>query len=116
MSTEDQNKAVVTLHIGVDVDAFIEDMVSGKNHNEFMPNRPVELFNEKPDSLRNVDFVLTREEAETLKSDPRIIDVRYGTKKENNIFLKPYILESSRVYDKSITNDSTHYNLSLIHI
>jgi hypothetical protein len=81
MSTEDQNKAVVTLHIGVDVDAFIEDMVSGKNHNEFMPNRPVELYNEKPDSLRNVDFVLTREEANTLKNDPRIIDVRYGTKR-----------------------------------
>lgn len=110
MSTEDQNKAVVTLHVGVDVDAFIEDMVSGKNHNEFMPGRPVELFNEKPDSLRNVDFVLTREEAETLKGDPRIIDVRYGTKKENNIFFKPYVLENTRVYDKSITNDTTHYN------
>ncbi len=110
MSTEDTNKAVVTLHIGVDVDAFIDDMVSGKNHNEFMPGRPVELFNEKPDSLRNVDFVLTRQEAETLKGDPRIIDVRYGTKQENGIFLKPYILEESRVYDKSITNDSTHYN------
>ena len=110
MSTEDQNKAVVTLHIGVDVDAFIEDMVSGKNHNEFMPNRPVELYNEKPDSLRNVDFVLTREEANTLKNDPRIVDVRYGTKEENNIFLKPYILEGSRVYDKSITVDSSHYN------
>jgi subtilisin family serine protease len=110
MSTEDTNKAVVTLHKGVDVDAFIEDMVSGKNHNEFMPNRPVELYNEKPDSLRNVDFVLTLEEANTLKNDPRIIDVRYGTKRENNIFLKPHVLEESRVYDKSITVDSSHYN------
>ena len=64
MSTEDQNKAVVTLQLGVDVDAFIEDMVSGTNHNEFMPGRRVELHNEKLDSLRNVDFVLTKEEAE----------------------------------------------------
>lgn len=88
MSTEDQNKAVVTLHIGVDVDAFIDDMVSGKNHNEFMPGRTVELFNEKPDSLRNVDFVLTRQEAETLKGDPRVIDVRYGTKRRKRNFSK----------------------------
>jgi hypothetical protein len=110
MSTEDQNKAVVTLHKGVDVDAFIEDMVSGTNHNEFMPGRRVELFNEKIDSKRNIDFVLTREEAETLKSDPRIIDVRYGTKIENNIFLGKSILEESRVYARDPSLDSTHYN------
>jgi subtilisin family serine protease len=110
MSTEDQNKAVVTLNIGVDVDAFIEDMASGKNHNEFMPNRPVELFNEKPDSLRNVDFVLTRAEAELLKQDPRVLDVRYGTKAENGFILKPSAVDSTRLYSKTNTLDNTHYN------
>jgi subtilisin family serine protease len=110
MSTEDQNKAVVTLHIGVDVDSFIEDMVSGSNHNQFMPNRRVELYNEKIDSKRNVDFVLTKEEAENLKNDPRVIDVRYGTKLENNIFLRSDILEESRLYDKSDGQINTHYN------
>jgi subtilisin family serine protease len=113
MSTEDQNKAVVTLHIGVDVDAFIEDMVSGKNHNEFMPGRPVELFNEKPDSLRNVDFVLTREEAELLKGDSRIIDVRFGTKIENGIFLKPSSTDTNKLYSKTSTIDNTHYNWAI---
>jgi subtilisin family serine protease len=110
MSTEDQNKAVVTLHLGVDVDAFIEDMVSGTNHNEFMPNRRVELFNLKPDSLRNVDFVLTRAEAELLKGDERVIDVRYGTKEENGIFFKTYSTTGSKFYSKSNTLDNTHYN------
>jgi subtilisin family serine protease len=110
MSTEDQNKAVVTLHPGVDVDAFIEDMVSGTNHNEFMPGRKVELFNEKPDSLRNVDFVLTREEAELLKNDSRIIDVRYGTKIENGIFLKPSATDTEKVYSKTGALVPFHYN------
>lgn len=110
MSTEDQNKAVVTLHIGVDVDAFIDDMVSGNNHNEFMPNRKVELFNEKPDSLRNVDFVLTRAEATTLKGDPRVIDVRYGTKAENGIIFRPNVLEESKLFVKTSTQDNAHYN------
>ena len=110
MSTEDQNKAVVTLNLGVDVDAFIEDMVSGTNHNEYMPGRAVELFNEKPDSLRNVDFVLTREESELLKQDPRVIDVRYGTKAENGFILRGASADSPRLYSKTNTLDNTHYN------
>jgi len=110
MSTEDQNKAVVTLNIGVDVDAFIEDMVSGTNHNEFMPRRKVELFNEKPDSLRNVDFVLTRAESELLKQDPRVIDVRYGTKQENGIILNPSSTDTAKLYSKTAPLDNTHYN------
>jgi subtilisin family serine protease len=110
MSTEDQNKAVVTLHLGVDVDAFIEDMVSGNNHNQFMPGRPVELFNEKPDSLRNVDFVLTRAEAELLKGDERIIDVRYGTKEENGIFFRTHSVAGQKLFSKVSTLDNTHYN------
>jgi subtilisin family serine protease len=110
MSTEDQNKAVVTLHTGVDVDAFIEDMVSGNNHTEFMPNRPVELYNEKPDSLRNVDFVLTRAEAELLKGDIRVLDVRYGTKQENGIFFKSHSSSGSKLFSKVSTLDNTHYN------
>jgi len=110
MSTEDTNKAVVTLNLGVDVDAFIEDMISGTNHNEFMPNRRVELYNEKPDSLRNVDFVLTRAEAELLKGDDRVIDVRYGTKEENGIFFKANSTSGSQLYSKTNTLDNTHYN------
>jgi subtilisin family serine protease len=110
MSTEDQNKAVVTLNIGVDVDAFIEDMVSGNNHNEFMPNRSVELYNEKPDSLRNVDFVLTRAEAELLKGDGRVLDVRYGTKEENGIFFRANSTSGSKLFSKISTLNNTHYN------
>jgi subtilisin family serine protease len=110
MSTEDQNKAVVTLKKGVDVDAFIEDMVSGSNHNEFMPGRKVELFNEKLDSKRNVDFVLTRNEAETLKGDSRIVDVRFGTKIENGIILKTEAIDNTRTYSKSADLNNEHFN------
>jgi hypothetical protein len=85
MSTEDINKVVVTLKKGVDVDAFMEEMSSVGNTTPFVPNRAVELYNEKPESLRNVDYVMTREEAELLQQDPRVEATRYGTKKENNI-------------------------------
>ena len=113
MSTEDQNKAVVTLHLGVDVDAFIEDMVSGTNHNEFMPNRPVELYNEKSDSLRNVDFVLTLDEVVNLKNDPRVIDVRYGTKAENGIFERVMANDGGKFYSKTYDANTAHHNWAL---
>lgn len=112
MSTEDQNKAVVTLKKGVDVDAFIEDMVSGTNHNEYMPNRPVELYDEKPGSKRNVDFVLTKQEAINLRNDPRIVDVRYGTKIENGIILSSVSTDPNGPHTYSKTSDiiATHRN------
>lgn len=113
MSTEDINKAVVTLKKGVDVDAFIEDMVSGTNHNQFMPNRRVELYNEKIDSLRNVDFVLTQIEAENLKNDPRIVDVRWGTKVENGIIPRKVAVDSSKTYSKTSAQNNTHYNWAI---
>jgi subtilisin family serine protease len=110
MSTEDQNRAVVTLKKGVDVDAFIEDMVSGTNHTEYMPDRKVELHDEKLGSKRNVDFVLTREEAERLKLDSRIVDVRYGSKLENNIILSTQVIDPLRTYSKTNTLNNLHYN------
>ena len=85
MSTEDQNRCVVTVHKGVDVDALMEEITSLGGTTPHVPQRTVEMWNEKQDSLYNFDVVLTRDEAEILKQDPRIIDVRYGSKEENGI-------------------------------
>jgi len=77
MSTEDQNRAVVTLHKGVDTEAFVNEMLDAG----------YELHNEKPGSKRNFDFVMTKDQAATLREDSRIIDVRYGSKVENGMIL-----------------------------
>lgn len=77
MSTEDQNRAVVTLHKGVDTEQFVNEMLDAG----------YELHNEKPGSKRNFDFVMTKDQAATLREDSRIIDVRYGSKVENGMIL-----------------------------
>lgn len=100
MSTEDINKVVVTLKKGVDVDAFIDEVISTGNNSPYVPSRPVELYNEKPESLRNVDFVMTREEADTLAQDPRVQATRYGTKKENGIETTLFTLGPTQAYTK----------------
>ena len=75
MSTEDQNRCVVTFKKGVDTDQAVNELLDAG----------YELHNEKPDSISNFDFVMTRLQAEELKKDDRIVDVRYGSKAENGI-------------------------------
>jgi len=109
MSTEDQNRCVVTLEKGIDVDRFLEEMTNSYG-SETVPTRQVQLWNEKPDSKRNFDFVMTAHEAAQLRKDPRVLDVRYGSKKENGFVLTKAILEESKTYSKTLTLDNTHFN------
>ncbi len=110
MSTEDQNRAVVTVKKGADVDALMQELCSTGSTNEHVPARKVEMYNEKNDSKRNFDVVLTKEEAELLKNDPRIVDVRYGSKQENGISPRPFRVEDTKQYNKVTTQSSDHYN------
>ena len=100
MSTEDQNRAVVTFEKGVDVEQAVNQLLDAG----------YELYNEKPDSKRNFDFVMTQEQAAELRKDPRIVDVRYGSKVENGIFLTRAVLEEQKTYQKNITLDSNQQN------
>ena len=63
----EENKAVVTLHKGVNADEFLNNMTTAFG-SDSIPARSITLHNEKLDSISNFDFVLTKEEAETLKN------------------------------------------------
>jgi hypothetical protein len=105
------NKVVVTLNKGVDVDSFIDEMNSLGNTSAFVPNRKVEIFNLKEDSLRNVDFVMTRDEMNLLEQDPRVAACRWGTKAENGLIRGPNTLDSQRVYPR--TNSFASGNIDM---
>jgi subtilisin family serine protease len=109
MSTEDQNRCVVTVNKGVDIDALMEEITSLGGTTPHVPQRTVEMWNEKQDSLYNFDVVLTRAEAEILKQDPRIIDVRYGSKEENGIFLRHNKIDAARNHSRSTGQNNSHY-------
>lgn len=74
---QDSNDAlreyVVTLHKFDDLNNFYDEMkdVTG---NDCVPDRSVERTNKRPLS-RNTHYLLTKEEAEKLKEDPRVWDV-----------------------------------------
>ena len=113
MSTEDQNRAVVTVKKGVDVDALMQELTSLGNTTDYVPARRVEMYNEKNDSRRNFDVILTRQEAEKLKNDPRIVDVRYGSKLENGIIPRSFRIEGVKQYNKVASQNSNHYNWAI---
>jgi subtilisin family serine protease len=104
MSTEDQNRCVVTLKKGVDTEQFVNQMLDAG----------YELYDEKQGSKRNFDFVMTLEQATELRKDSRVVDVRYGSKLENNIFPVRAALEDSRTYTKSTLISNTHYNWGMV--
>lgn len=105
------NKVVVTLNKGVDVDKFIDEMNSLGNTSAYVPNRQVEISNLKPDSLRNVDFIMTRAEMDLLKQDPRVLACRWGSKAENGIIRGRNTLDSQRVYPR--TDDFASGNIDM---
>jgi len=100
MSTEDQNRCVVTFKKGVDTDQAVNELLDAG----------YELHNEKPDSISNFDFVMTRQQAEELKKDDRIVDVRYGSKAENGIIPISTVLDESRNYNRRTTQTNNDYD------
>ena len=64
---------IVTLHNREDLESFYEDMET-PGGNLFIPDREVEVANKRPIS-RNTHYMLTVEEAEQIKADPRVAGV-----------------------------------------
>ena len=88
---DEQNRCVVTFHKGVDTEQAVNELLDAG----------FELHNAKPESVSNFDFVMTMAQAEALKADPRVRDVRYGSKAENGIIPLPMVLDDSILMDKS---------------
>jgi hypothetical protein len=107
MSAEEK-RAVVTLHKGVNSEQFLDNMTTTYG-DDSVPARTVTLHNEKVDSISNFDFVLTQAEAEQLKNDPRVRDVRWGSKEENGFTPLPTVTEPQRAHTRDNTANNTHY-------
>jgi hypothetical protein len=69
----DTKEYIVTLRKGVDIASFYQDMES-LNKDQTVPERAVECANRRPLS-RNTHYLLTDDEAEKLRQDPRVLAV-----------------------------------------
>jgi subtilisin family serine protease len=63
----------------------IEEEIKALTGDDFIPNRAVEVADERIASNRMTHFYLTDEEAEILRNDPRILDVEIPIEHRDNI-------------------------------
>ncbi len=76
--------------------------------------RVVEFENIKPDSLYNFNVMLTLEEADKLKEDPRVRDIRIGSKKDNGIEITngQAVTRNISINAVSISNTEVNHGLA----
>jgi subtilisin family serine protease len=77
----------VALHKDVDYDSFWEDMETENDGLLYIPNRKVEYTNERPASLRQCWYLLTDEEAELVRQDPRVLCVEIPPEHRDDIVM-----------------------------
>ena len=102
---------VITVRDWNDVDPIYDEMeaVSGS---KYIPDRSVEVLKEKPIS-RSTHYLMTDEEARTLKQDPRILDVDIPTYQKPGVKLLPCFEQYSNRWDKSFPGELADKNWAL---
>ena len=78
----DKKEYIVSLKRDVNYDQFWTEMENPTSGLPAVPNRPIEIVNNRDASLRICHYSLTDEEAEKLRNDPRVYDEKYLLNKE----------------------------------
>ena len=83
-----EKEYIVTLHRNVDHKQFDKEMVASTGAGA-IPNRSPLIANARLGSKRNTHYMLTDAEAETLRSDPRVMDVEIPPEHRDDLEIAP---------------------------
>jgi subtilisin family serine protease len=104
----------VALKEGVDYDGFWNDMESDTDGGKlYIPNRAVQFTNERPASLRQCWYLLTDEEAETLRNDDRVYCVEIPPEFRTDIIMAPRTTQTGD-FTKTTSDSGAYVNWGLI--
>jgi subtilisin family serine protease len=104
----------VALKEGVDYDGFWNDIESDTDGGKlYIPNRAVQFTNERPASLRQCWYLLTDEEAETLRNDDRVFCVEIPPEHRDDIIMMPTITQTGD-FTKTTSDSGAFLNWGLI--
>jgi hypothetical protein len=104
---------VVTLHRKEDLEEFYKDMeILRPTPYNCMPERTVDCSNRRPIS-RNTHYLMSEEEAEQLRKDPRVLAVEL-TPQELGLVIKPMYEQTSTNWVKNSTVNNQHKNWGLL--
>jgi len=106
----------VALKEGIDYDEFWNDIESDTDGGKlYIPNRAVEFTNERPASLRQCWYLLTDEEAETLRQDDRVYCVEIPPEYRPDLIIAPRAVQKG-VFTKTTSDSGNYQNWGLIRV
>lgn len=100
----------VALNDGVDYDAFWNEIETDGSGSTYVPNRSVDIANNRPNSLRQCWYRLTDEEATKLRNDPRVYCVEIPPENRNDIQLTPSTSQTGLYYKGPNTGTNPNNN------
>ena len=103
----------VILKKDVDYDSFWEDMETETEGLIYIPNRRIDYTNERPGSLRQCWYLLTEEEVELVKQDPRVLDVEIPPEHRDDIIMIPNAVQKSD-FTKTTSDSGPYVNWGLV--
>lgn len=99
---------IVSLNKGVDYNSFWTDMESPTNAHPFVPDRRVDIVDNRDGSTRICYYSLTDEEAVILREDPRVYAVEEPTKAQ-----KFTLATQTTPFDKTTSTSGNYVNWGL---
>jgi subtilisin family serine protease len=82
-----EREYIVSLNKGVDYDSFWQEMESETNGLQFVPDRRIDIINNRDGSLRSCHYSLTDDEAKILQDDPRVYSVEIPLKDRDDVIM-----------------------------
>lgn len=103
---------VVGLKRSVDFNTFWAEMENPTNGLTYVPDREVEIVNERLGSIRQCHYALTDAEADKLRQDPRIYCVEIPPGQRKDIQIKKNLIQEGN-FDKVISPSGNFQNWGL---
>jgi len=117
---------LVTVKTPDEFDSLHEDLITDRTRGHYLadrlngidtsipnvPDRPVELLNYRPGSLRTAHYSLTDQEAEQLRNDQRVASVDLHMKHRENLKVI-HCASQTGLFDKSFVTNNQHLNWAL---
>jgi subtilisin family serine protease len=82
-----EREYIVSLNKGVDYDSFWQEMESDTNGLQFVPDRRIDIINNRDGSLRSCHYSLTDDEATILQNDTRVYSVEIPLKDRDDVIM-----------------------------
>ena len=104
---------IVGLNKDVDYNAFWNEIQTTTNGLTYIPDRAVNIANERKGSQRLTHYTLSDSEAELLKNDPRVYCVEIPPSERDDISIEVMSIQTS-TFPKNATNDGANSNWGLV--